>query len=141
MEEKLKLTGKKVIIPINKHVSRYQILSRAEILRPASGSDCTNGGISSVYMDADLLIPENIDRGSFEPIQLLGGLKEIDSASVKENTLVLVKRILSGVPYFHCVPFFERNEATMFGGNFLTYSGNGFRTICQYPIPIHDRIE
>lgn len=118
---------------------KYQCLSLITILKPADGSDCTNSGISSKHTHATLLVPEGM-KGAYEPIELLGGAKEIDFSSLKGAVFELVRRDILGIPYFHAKPLGEKRWC-MFGGNYLAYSGNGFSSICQYPIAIHDRIE
>lgn len=118
---------------------KYQILTHVTILKPSSKSDCTLNGLSSQYDRATLLVPENMN-GAHGPIGLLGGLQEIDPANLEGAVFELVKRTLQGQPYFHAEPFGETRHC-MFGGNSLDYSGNGFHTICNYPIHIHDRIE
>jgi hypothetical protein len=121
---------------------KYQILTHVDILKPSS--DCSNNGASSKANHATLLIPENISDGVHEKIRILGGLKELAEPLTfhKQDmpVFVLVKRIIRDTPYFHAEPVGAKGH-TMFGGNFLSYSGNGFRTICGYPIAIHDRIE
>jgi len=119
---------------------KYQKLTLVNILRNADGSDCTNGGISSRYTDAILLVPDNM-MGVDGPIELLGGATEVDSSTLPENTFLLVRREIGGMPYFHAAPYFLGKRHSCFGGNFLYYSGCGFCTISGYPIAIHDRIE
>lgn len=118
---------------------KYQILTGITILKPADGSDCTNKGISSSATTAALVVREDI-KGAYGPIDLLGGAKEIDLTSLRGPVFELIRRDILGVPYFHAQPLGEKRW-TMFGGNYLEYSGNGFHSICQYPIAIHDRIE
>jgi hypothetical protein len=119
---------------------RYQKLTLVSILRDANGTDCSNGGISSKYNNAMLLVPDEM-IGADGPIELLGGAVEVDSSTLPENTFVLVRREIGGMPYFHAAPYFLGKRHSCFGGNFLYYSGCGFRTISGYPIAIHDRIE
>lgn len=118
---------------------KYQKLTHIDILKPADGSDCTNSGISSRFVKAHLLVPEGM-IGQHEPIKLLGNAMDINESELDENTFILIRRVIFGLPYFHAEPF-NKQGYCMFGGNFLSYSGNGFHTICQYPVPIHDRIE
>lgn len=118
---------------------KYQVISLVDIMRCASGSDCTNGGLSTKHENATLLVPEGM-QGAYGPIELLGGLREIDPTQLKGAVFELMRRDLYGIPYFHCEPFGEQRWC-MFGGNCLDYSGNGFHSICGYPIRIHDRIE
>lgn len=124
---------------------KYQILPRVDILKPANGSDCTNKGKSSSALYATLLVPESITEGLFEPIKLLGGLQEFNHDSIDPLTpvFILVRRNLFGYPYFHVEPFCfdDKKPWYMFGGNFISYSGNGFKSITGYPLPIHDRVE
>ena len=116
----------------------YQVIT-ANILCPANGSDGTNCGLSSWTHTATLLVPEGMLGWNDKPISLLGPAREIDPATIKGPIFELVRRDLDG-PYFHAKPFGE-NRWCMFGGNYLTYCGNGFDSICRYPVPIHDRIE
>lgn len=124
---------------------RYQILSHIDILKPTSGSDCTNNGLSSKHHYATLLVPETISDGLHEPIKLLGGLKDLSSIALStfDCLLILKKRILFDTPYFHVepFPFDDKPHGYMFGGNFINYSGNGFKSITGYPLAIHDREE
>jgi hypothetical protein len=62
----------------------------------------------------------------------------------------LVRRTFAGSDYIHAAPVycpewqeekFRGSPWLQFGGNFLFSSDSRFRAICQYPIPIHDRVE
>lgn len=103
------------------------------ILRPADGSDCTNGGVTGRHIHAVLVDAE----GPFEPTPDMPGLR-------------LVRRTICGEPYLHAVPvdgpegddgLGPRNVGPMFGGSFITSSDSRFRAVNAYPIPVHDRWE
>jgi hypothetical protein len=94
--------------------------------------DCTNGGFSSRYNMATLT-GVGVDS-----------LREPDDLAPE---LMLVRRMLptkssrgARAVYFHAIPFdIPVGVATMFGGNFIYSSDSRFP--CDYPIPVHDRIE
>jgi hypothetical protein len=115
---------------------KYITLSLLEILKPASGSDCTLNGISSKHSHATLLVPETLA----DCMDYLGEPKEIEPERVKENTFILVEKNMGGKPYYSCKPYGE-DRWCMMGGNFLYSCGGAFRSITGYPLPIHDRIE
>lgn len=94
-----------------------------EVLRP--DYDCTNGGVSA--QRSQMLLVDGEDDVPAE----VNGLP----------VLVLVRRNIGGQPYLHAKPVSAGTSHTMFGGNFIYTSDSRFRELCQYPIPIHDRIE
>jgi hypothetical protein len=55
------------------------------------------------------------------------------------------KRFLFGRYYYNAIPLDEarRKKWYMFGGNFLYTSDSRYKevTSCDYPIPVHDRVE
>lgn len=102
-----------------------------DVLRPANGSDFTNGGMSSRYTRA-ILAGEGV-AAVFEP---------------DETTplLILVRRNLRSsrtagrVEYLHAEPADKpAGKWMMFGGNYITDSDSRFPS--DYPIPVHDRTE
>lgn len=100
-----------------------------DILKPASGSDCTNGGVTSKAEHA-LLIGE--------------GVAEVFGEKPGEPVLKLVKRMLWGQPYYHAEPAeTPKGVGWMFGGNFIHTSDGRFHDAVghSYPIPVHDRTE
>lgn len=120
---------------------KYQMID-CDVLRSARAGDCTNGGVSSVLNRLALIVPAGVS-GLYGPIELLGGARDMDVDALPHETLVLVRRVISGDPYYHAVPLGVERQGKMssFGGNYITCCGNGFRTITGYPIAIHDRIE
>lgn len=98
-----------------------------DILRPADGSDCTNGGVSSRATSA-ILVGE--------------GVPEIFSPRPGVPVLRLVIR-WRGTPneYMHAEPVEAPagKVGPMFGGNFIKTSDSRFPS--RYPIPIHDRYD
>ena len=95
------------------------------VYRDASGSDCTNGGVSSRFTRATLW-RGRVPKGSTS-----------DSIAIFE----LVETNARGEPYLKAVPAGE-TRWTMFGGNFLWSSDSRFRNeVSERPIPIHDRVE
>lgn len=124
---------------------KYQYLTGIPILkqfRYGKLADYTNGGLSSKADECTLVIPEGILNYQNEPIDLLGGYREIDPLTLPGPVFQLVRRdMLTLGPYFHVEPFGAGRMHFMFGGNSIDYSGNGFHSICRYPIHIHDRRE
>lgn len=96
------------------------------VLRPADGSDCTNGGISSKYT---------------EFIVVGDGVPELFEPSEKTPALLLVRNRT----YWACVrPLNLTAEqrlrcGPMFGGNFVHTSDGRFNN--GNPVAIHDRFE
>jgi hypothetical protein len=94
-----------------------------------SGVDCTNHGVTHpersagkrVYLITDPADVLNIPKGD-------------------HIVLVLHKKMVGDVPYFTAKPLGEKSWCMM-GGNFIYTCDSRFREICQYPIPVHDRIE
>lgn len=70
--------------------------------------------------------------------------EECQVFEVTERTpeLRLVRRkLVPGRPeYLHARPFDEQRH-TMMGGTFIYSSDARFRTLSDYPIPVHDRVE
>ena len=100
------------------------------VLRDASGTDCTNDGVSS----------------RFTKFVLTGeGIVELFAPTADAPELRLVRRELStGRPYgsrfyLHAEPPDKGGRWAMFGGNFVTTSDSRFPS--DYPIPVHDRFE
>lgn len=125
------ITAKQVI---NEHDGKKRLPKKGLLVwiyRNAEGGDCTNGGMSSNYCRA-ILIGE--------------GIPEIFEPTEETPALVLVRRALFSSRlnarhiYFHCEPLETYGKALhMFGGNYIADSDSRFP--CDYPIPIHDRIE
>lgn len=99
-----------------------------DVLRPASGSDCTNGGATSTSTRVILIGPEGTPDG--QPLR--GDLP----------VLKIVVRNIGG-EYIHAEPLVrpENVAGPMAGGNFIYSCDSRFRAICPYPIPVHDRFE
>lgn len=100
---------------------------RVQVYWPADGHQSTNGGISST-----------VSR-----ITIIGeGVPQRDEPSADAPAFKLVIRDIFGTPYKHLEPV-ERpdpgNAGWMMGGNYASWTGNGFPNL--YPIPIHDRQE
>ena len=95
------------------------------IYRDASGSDCTNGGISA-----------RVTRGT-----LIGpGIPEIFDPTPDAPAFRMVTRKIGGELYYHLEPVdAPANKWVMFGGNYGKCSDSRFPS--RYPLPIHDRIE
>lgn len=103
------------------------------VYRDASiGGDCTNDGITS-----------KIDRA----ILVGDGIPEVFATRDGLPALRLVKRTFGKNPYFHAEPVDDPRAADgkhvgpMAGGNFVYSCDSRFRSICKYPIPVHDRYE
>lgn len=95
------------------------------VYRTPSLGDCTNGGVSGKH-DEFLLVDEDIDG----PIRNDG----------RYPVLRLRKREIAGRETLHVIPDGE-TRYVMFGGNFVYTSDSRFRQVCNYPLPIHDRVE
>jgi len=102
------------------------------VLRHAEFGDCTNGGPSSRFSRAIL----------FDD-----ALPKMSAVGHGYFPLCLVRH---GNGYIHAEPFnvgsFNEESGKpgrhkMFGGNFIYTSDSRLRKICDYPIPIHDRVE
>jgi hypothetical protein len=108
-----------------------------DVLRNASGSDCTLGGVSSKHSKVVMLIPDTLS----DIIERVGGkLKTLEDLRPADNWVVLSKEIIFSEPYYFLKPYNETRWCMM-GGNFAYCCGNGFREIVGYPLPIHDRVE
>jgi hypothetical protein len=101
------------------------------VLRAVEFPDCTMGGVTSKHSHL-ILIGE--------------GIPEIFEAREDMPAVVLVKRELYSdrlgrrCAYFHAEPFLTHGvKWHMMGGNFITSCDSRFP--CDYPIPVHDRIE
>jgi hypothetical protein len=102
-----------------------------EVLRPASGYDCSINGITSKVNNI-LLIDEKLRGGLYEPAP------DVIYLTLKR------RNIFPGQPeYIHAVPTINGEKMTggMFGGNFVTCSDTRIRELNAYPIPVHDRFE
>lgn len=105
---------------------------RVSIFRDAAGGDCTMDGVTS---------PERGAKTAFV-LGVEGPNTDAEALSIGGVVLRLVKRIINGCEYVHAVPAnLPRGTQTMFGGNFVYTSDSRLRSVCQYPIPVHDRIE
>ncbi len=96
----------------------------AYVLRPASGSDCTNGGVSSKVENV-IIVPEGVTPPT----------------TVRKTPIL---RIVSRCSNYICAepvePMPKGNVGYMFGGNFIYSSDSRFSAwISQYPVPVHDR--
>lgn len=98
------------------------------VYRPARNGDSTNGGLSSKV--GRLLLVGN-------------GIPELVSECEEYPAIEIVARKIPGreKPYFTAYPYGESQAGLMFGGNFVYCSDSRFRTLYEYPVPIHDRIE
>lgn len=100
-----------------------------DVLRPAHGADCTNGGVTSRVTSAVLVDAQR--------------LPEIFDATERTPALVVMwdKRYLGG--YIYAVPADLVGKRPMFGGNFVYTSDSRFRDVSGSgaPIPVHDRVE
>ena len=99
------------------------------VLRDAKGGDCTNSGASSKFTEFVIVDPEIAEI--FEPTATMPALKLVRRSF--GNKLYIHAEPLTSVPA-NCVGF-------MFGGNFVYSCDSRFRSVCEYPIPVHDRIE
>lgn len=98
------------------------------VFRDASGTDCTNGGPTSTRKEVFLVgVEDGLElRDDYDP----------------RDVFRIVRRVIAGTPYLHAEPVVEKKGARMFGGNFLYTSDSRFRrSVCDYPIPVHDREE
>ena len=95
--------------------------------------DCTNGGISSKGNNI-IIVGEDVPKKHEVGHDKNGKLKVY---------LKIVKRELFGSTYLHAEPVGQETKGVgwMFGGHFVYTTGDGFRDINNYPIPIHDRSE
>ena len=108
-----------------------------DVLRNASGSDCTLSGVSSKHSKVVMLIPDTLP----EIVERVGGkLKALEDLLLADNWVVLNKKTVASKPYYYLKPYNETRWCMM-GGNFAYCCGNGFREIVGYPLPIHDRVE
>lgn len=108
-----------------------------DVLRNASGSDCTLNGISSKHSKVVMLIPNTMT----DIVERVGGkLKTVEELIPGSNWVVLSKKKVGSEPYYFLKPYNETRWCMM-GGNFAYCCGNGFREIVGYPLPIHDRVE
>lgn len=113
------------------------IVLDVEVLRPANGSDCTLDGVSSRFNRLRLLIPNSLP----EEAKAIGGRWTlVEDITPGDDLVVLRRKVVFGKVYYNVAPFGEKRWC-MFGSNFVYLSGNGFRDLTGYPIPIHDRIE
>jgi hypothetical protein len=122
-----------------------------EILRHADPAYqvCSKDGPSSRYVRA--LIVECKGFSIPAVLSLVSALPELAGlAGGKSFPVRLVRRTFAGSDYIHAEPVycpewqeekFRGSPWLQFGGNFLFSSDSRFRAICQYPIPIHDRVE
>jgi hypothetical protein len=98
----------------------------AEILRPAHGQDCTNGGASSRATHCLIVGPD---------------VPEVFEAREGEPVFVIRRR----GDYVYAVPLATEETAGyhwMAGGNFLYCCDSRFRQqVNAYPVSIHDRHE
>lgn len=98
------------------------------------GGDCTLNGVTS---------PERAPKG----MALLLGVKDGNFAEGNAPEGVPVLRIVrrqlerGAAPYIHAEPVGETRHV-MAGGNFVYSSDDRYRrAVCEYPIPVHDRVE
>lgn len=102
------------------------------ILRDASVSDCTNDGVTS---------PARAPRGTAVLLGVPDGNWSEDSLPEGVPVLVAEKRSYRGETYWVAKPYGLKGHSMM-GGNFVYTSDGRYRVhVCQYPIPVHDRIE
>lgn len=101
-----------------------------DIYRSAAIGDCTANGVSSEK------------RGAIEILLIGEGVPEIFDDDGRLPVLKLVKRNLSGAPYFHCEPADNpERKWYMMGGNYAATSDGRIRALVGGPLPIHDRWE
>jgi hypothetical protein len=90
--------------------------------------ECSNGGISSKFNEVVVIDP--YINGPFEP---------------NENTpaVKLVRRTIGGESYIHAEPILPNGEWKHFmaGGTFISSCDSRFRSVCKYPVALHDRTE
>ena len=96
------------------------------VLRSTLG-DCTGGGVSS-RRDRFILVGEGLE-GVFESSEEVPALR------------IVVRWRGTAREYVHCEPLDAHEGHRMFGGNYVTSSDGRVRAVCQYPIPVHDRVE
>lgn len=105
------------------------------VLRDASLGDCTLKGVTS---------PAVNPRGQILLLGIPGGNYSEDDVPLHQAkgipVMVVRKRVMGGEEYVDAVPYGEKRH-TMAGGNFLYSHDSRFRSVCQYPISAHDRIE
>jgi hypothetical protein len=102
--------------------------------------DSTNGGVTSpVRAEGKIFVvmDEAIEHGNYT-------FADIECDSDRYVALRLVRRTIAGREYIYAAP--DASEASldgarMFGGNFVYTSDSRLRAICDYPIPVHDRVE
>lgn len=106
------------------------------VLRSDVLGDCTNGGVTSPEQSHGklfVLFSEEFKHGLYH----LADCQD----SEKIICLRLVKRNLSGRPYYHAEPMWKPEGALMAGGNFVFSSDSCFRRVLDYPVAVHDRVE
>ena len=101
------------------------------VYRNASYGDCSNGGVSSKY-DRLLLIGDGIE-GCIAV--------DLDDEEAAKQVIYLERRNIWGKEYPTVYPIANATDGNwrMFGGNFVYTSDSRFP--CDFPIPIHDRVE
>lgn len=103
--------------------------TNCEILRPAHGSDCTNGGLTGRSNSPVTLALTEADCAA------LGVRATRLQSTARPADLRLAERPLGG---FMAVPVEGTRPGMigpMFGGNYIMASG------LPFPIPVHDRYE
>jgi hypothetical protein len=91
--------------------------------------DSSNKGISSRVDEFVLVDP---------------AIAEVFEARADRPALKIVRRMIAGKLYVHAEPMTPCPANLMgytFGGNFVTSCDSRISEICQYPIPVHDRME
>lgn len=106
------------------YINKYHIVKglKCDVLVNKFISDSTNDGISSQY-NSLYLIGNEID-------------KVTTVSDIREVVYLQFSRGL-----FYCKPLIKDSSYYMMGGNFLFSSDSRFRSVLNYPIPIHDRVE
>jgi hypothetical protein len=95
------------------------------VYSPATGGDCTNGGITS--------------KNNFVALELPDGTAGLPRSYTGHLPVVrIVRRQIAGREYVHAVPK-DIPGHFMFGGNFIYTSDSRFPF--DYPIAVHDRVE
>lgn len=100
------------------------------VFRTQRISDCTNGGISSMY-DTLLLICDE-------------GFMKIDEDNPPKTLVKIVTKNIGGKEYKHIEPVAKVNDGCvgwMAGGNIAYSSDSRFSRMSEYPLSIHDRQE
>lgn len=128
-----------------------------EIYKPADGSDCTNGGVTS-KAKAAIVVGDVLDvprRHWSEPSRVIGKVSPVSEDPGGIPVLRIEKRRMlgsctgcgdnaSGEYFWHVVAVpVDPPEGVRpaFGGNFIWTCDSRFRQeLSEYPIPVHDHI-